>query len=303
MPPLSTVIATLASAAPDTASTSLSQTGKLISFLLTGQPSPQPASLAANQPLLQAPPTAGQALAPLLKQAISESGLFYESHQARWLSGETDAATLMREPQGRSPAAGTQPPATGRRRDGRYDGKFRRDGHDQPDPAGGRGPRRGRSGHGPARRSVLCRPGTRRGADSRSTAAGGAPATRCAGNQPLCLAGHGVAGAAGGVGHRRPQRRLRRRRPRGRAGGLAIEPATDPAKLGAVEARLHLTDAGVSLHFVADEDAAEPLRRGRAELAEALAQASVPMTGMSVEVTAREPTMAKPEEAPPRPKP
>ena len=111
----STVIATLASAAPDTASTSLSQTGKLISFLLTGQPTPQPASLAGNQPLLNAPPTSGTQLVPLLRQALGQSGLFYESHQVQWVLGKLDTAALLREPQGQqsAPGAGAGQPGTG----------------------------------------------------------------------------------------------------------------------------------------------------------------------------------------------
>ncbi|MBX3684756.1 MAG: flagellar hook-length control protein FliK [Rhodocyclaceae bacterium] len=282
----STVIATLASAAPDTASTSLSQTGKLISFLLTGQPSPQPASLAANQPLLQAPPTAGQALAPLLKQAISESGLFYESHQARWLSGETDAATLMREPQGRSPAAGTQPPATGAAATAGTTASSAATGTTSPTPQAA-----GALAEGEAATVQ------RAEASSAAQARAAAPipdrllpvvhqqldalATNHYAWQGMAWPGQRVewdiddpSGDSAGEDPEAAQ-----------AGWRSSLRLTLP-KLGAVEARLHLTDAGVSLHFVADEDAAEPLRRGRAELAEALAQASVPMTGMSVEVTA-----------------
>ena len=77
----------------------LSQTGRLISFLLTGQPPPPPPSLAANQPLLGAPPTSGAQLAPLLRQALGQSGMFYEAHQAEWVMGARDTASLMREPQ------------------------------------------------------------------------------------------------------------------------------------------------------------------------------------------------------------
>ncbi|MDR2881306.1 MAG: flagellar hook-length control protein FliK [Azoarcus sp.] len=149
----------------------LSPTGQLISFLLTGQPAAKPAVLSGGQPFLQAPPppaggtpagnvsavqiataantqpttigtqpsavgtqpstigtqfvstapsaaqltvtntqlaSVGAQLVPLLRQALSQSGLFYESHQAQWLAGKIDLATLLREPQ----AQGTgQPPA------------------------------------------------------------------------------------------------------------------------------------------------------------------------------------------------
>jgi hypothetical protein len=142
--------ANLASSARST----LSPTGQLISFLLTGQPAASPTSLAGQQALLNAPPPGGNAnaaaganinanagtgnasastnastlasaatastasaastglstqLAPLLRQALTQSGLFYEAHQAQWLSGKIDLATLLREPQ----AQGGQPPAPG----------------------------------------------------------------------------------------------------------------------------------------------------------------------------------------------
>ena len=150
---------------------SLSPTGQLISFLLTGQPAAKPAVLSNGQPFFQpasnAPGTlagnvasaqtatianalpgtlgtqsasaattqsasasaqlattnvqlasAGAQLVPLLRQALSQSGLFYESHQAQWLAGKIDLAALLREPQaqgaGRPPAgspATTGPPS------------------------------------------------------------------------------------------------------------------------------------------------------------------------------------------------
>ena len=102
-------------AASNTASAqpALSQTGRLISFLLTGQPTPQPASLAGNQPLLTAPPASGTQLVPMLRQALGQSGLFYESHQAQWVLGKLDTAALLREPQGQQSAPGAGQPGTG----------------------------------------------------------------------------------------------------------------------------------------------------------------------------------------------
>lgn len=100
----------------------LSSTGRLISFLLTGQPTTQPTELAGGRALLNAPPTQGGApLVPLLRQALSQSGLFYESHQSQWLSGKQNLANLLAQPQGqhgpaRSTAeghAGTRQTATG----------------------------------------------------------------------------------------------------------------------------------------------------------------------------------------------
>ncbi|MDR1462492.1 MAG: hypothetical protein LBI68_05055, partial [Azoarcus sp.] len=143
------------------ARSNLSPTGQLISFLLTGQPTAKPTTLANGQPFFSAPPstanasaqttsaaaqaapgisqaapasaqiapgnaqslpsatglqlaataqtataqaTATQAavnvqLAPMLRQALVQSGLFYESHLAQWLAGKIDVATLAREPQ------------------------------------------------------------------------------------------------------------------------------------------------------------------------------------------------------------
>lgn len=110
------IVGAEAGAAGNTASAqpALSQTGRLISFLLTGQPTPQPASLAGNQPLLNAPPASGTQLVPMLRQALGQSGLFYESHQAQWVLGKLDTAALLREPQGQTPTqGGLQPGTTG----------------------------------------------------------------------------------------------------------------------------------------------------------------------------------------------
>ncbi len=86
----------------------LSSTGRLISFLLTGQPTPQPAALAGGRPLMDAPAIgSGAQFAPILRQALTQSGLFYESHQAKWLSGKTDVNSLKLEPQGQQQSAGT----------------------------------------------------------------------------------------------------------------------------------------------------------------------------------------------------
>lgn len=96
-----------ATTAGASAQPALSQTGRLISFLLTGQPVPSAASLAGNRPLLDAPPTAGSQLVPVLRQALGQSGLFYESHQVQWVLGKLDTAALLREPQGQAGGANT----------------------------------------------------------------------------------------------------------------------------------------------------------------------------------------------------
>jgi hypothetical protein len=65
---------------------------------------PTPTALNGNQPIASAPPAAAQDILPLLKQAITQSGMFYESHQAEWVDGRMDKASLLQEPQGKLPA-------------------------------------------------------------------------------------------------------------------------------------------------------------------------------------------------------
>lgn len=92
-----------AASAAEVSRPNLSAAGRLISFVLTGQPAPQAVSLAEGKPLLNAPPAGNapaQPLAPVLRQALTQSGLFYEAHQLKWLSGKFETANLLREPQG-----------------------------------------------------------------------------------------------------------------------------------------------------------------------------------------------------------
>lgn len=96
---------------PNLTTTYLSQTGQLISDLLysadqDGARHP-PTLLAGRGPLFQLPPRQAGSLVPVLRQAITDSGLFYESHQARWAVGEIPSSHLLDEPQGQlsSPAA------------------------------------------------------------------------------------------------------------------------------------------------------------------------------------------------------
>ena len=88
----------------DSVTTTLSQTGKLIGDLLGGindqGKRAAPAPLNGNLPLVKDFPAAAD-LAPVLKEAISKSGVFYEAHQARWVAGELPTEQLLKEPQGR----------------------------------------------------------------------------------------------------------------------------------------------------------------------------------------------------------
>lgn len=95
-------------AATESVSTTLSRTGQLISTLLTrageSKSGPAPTPLNGNRPIASAPPNTAQELIPLLKQAITQSGMFYESHQATWVDGQLDRSALLQEPQGKLPA-------------------------------------------------------------------------------------------------------------------------------------------------------------------------------------------------------
>ncbi len=88
----------------DSVATTLSRTGQLIGDLLgeidnQGKKAP-PAPLNGSQPLVEAMPKNAADLAPVLKQALTQSGMFYEAHQARWVAGELPTARLLQEPQG-----------------------------------------------------------------------------------------------------------------------------------------------------------------------------------------------------------
>jgi Flagellar hook-length control protein FliK len=89
----------------------LSDTAKVLGQLLAqagNQPARAPVSAAA--PLLNAPPAKTADLAQALGKALVQSGLFYESHQAEWVSGKRPLETLLQEPQARLPQS--QSPAT-----------------------------------------------------------------------------------------------------------------------------------------------------------------------------------------------
>jgi hypothetical protein len=100
-------------------SATLSRTGQMISDLFSGASNLKngAVTLNGNQPLANSPPANAQDLLPLLKQALTQSGLFYESHQAEWIEGRFSQAALLQEPQGKlsSPhafaASGAEEPA------------------------------------------------------------------------------------------------------------------------------------------------------------------------------------------------
>lgn len=100
----------------DSVATTLSQTGKLIGDLLGGVDAQgkraAPAPLNGNLPLVDDFPAQAENLAPILKEALSKSGVFYEAHQARWVAGELPTESLRQEPQGKTPPALQLPSTT-----------------------------------------------------------------------------------------------------------------------------------------------------------------------------------------------
>ena len=97
----------------ESVSTTLSRTGQFIAQLLgEGRETPGRATalpLNAGKPVASAPPLDAPDIAPSLKQAISESGMFYESHLARWVDGGLPTEALLREPQGKLASASALP--------------------------------------------------------------------------------------------------------------------------------------------------------------------------------------------------
>jgi flagellar hook-length control protein FliK len=86
-------------AAQASPNTTISRAGQLIGQLLAAEgESPQPAALTRGQPLLAQAPTNAAELAPALAKAVSQSGLFYEAHQAEWVAGRRPIETLQAEP-------------------------------------------------------------------------------------------------------------------------------------------------------------------------------------------------------------
>jgi hypothetical protein len=59
------------------------------------------ATLGMLRTLLSGPPTDAQLLGRMLQQGLRESGLFYESHLARWFGGSYALEDILKEPQGR----------------------------------------------------------------------------------------------------------------------------------------------------------------------------------------------------------
>lgn len=93
------------SATPLSTPEQLGATSRMLSSM--SQQAPEKAYVRSTQsaPLWGTPnPPETKQLAGMLQEALSNSGLFYESHQAQWLGGERSTAQLMHEPQNLTPA-------------------------------------------------------------------------------------------------------------------------------------------------------------------------------------------------------
>jgi hypothetical protein len=263
------VFASLANPAPlPSDKPALSQTGKLISFLLTGQPSPGTARLNGGEALVSAAPqntTATAQLAARLGSAVSESGLFYESHQTRWLSGQMSTAALQREPQGqtapRQEASGGQVISNAI----------------SADEAGS------------TSTTTALATGAAKAVNSTPVAERLLPLVH---QQLDTLATHQVVWQ--GQVWPGQQMEWEIEDPSGREPG---DEDGDPEPywnttlrltlpgLGGIEARLHLTPAGVAVRLIAgDARSRDILTAGQPRLAEALDAANVPLTGMVAEL-------------------
>ncbi len=80
--------------------TQISNTAHLITTLLQNSSNQPPAAvIAKSDAVIMRQNTPLQEVAQTLQQAITQSGVFYESHLASWASGQMNLAQLMQEPQ------------------------------------------------------------------------------------------------------------------------------------------------------------------------------------------------------------
>jgi Flagellar hook-length control protein FliK len=81
---------------------SVSETGRWLSGFLGAATERVHAleTLGMLKTLLSDPPTDASLVSRVLQQGLRESGLFYESHLARWFGGEYPLEDILREPQG-----------------------------------------------------------------------------------------------------------------------------------------------------------------------------------------------------------
>lgn len=90
----------------------VSSTGRLLASLAQSESAgmPPPARQQTAPLLANAHEATGE-IPARLQEALTQSGLFYESHLAQWVAGERALAQLLREPQARLPRQPAEPPA------------------------------------------------------------------------------------------------------------------------------------------------------------------------------------------------
>lgn len=81
----------------------VSETGRWLSGFLgaTAERLPAQEAMGILRTLLAGPPVESSQVGKMLQQGLRESGLFYESHLARWFGGDYRLEDILREPQGR----------------------------------------------------------------------------------------------------------------------------------------------------------------------------------------------------------
>lgn len=93
----------------------VSETGRWLSTFLgesSGQAAPR-ATMGILQTVLTRPPSDATLLGQRLHQGLRESGIFYESHLARWFGGDYPLEDILKEPQGRLSPRLMQPAEAG----------------------------------------------------------------------------------------------------------------------------------------------------------------------------------------------
>ncbi len=90
----------------------LSTTGRFLGALAQDAATSPAATLTSAAPLLPGPPADSRQLPALLQQALSQSGVFYESHLAQWVAGKRTQLQLLSEPQAGLSAAAPPRPGT-----------------------------------------------------------------------------------------------------------------------------------------------------------------------------------------------
>ncbi|MDD5247960.1 MAG: flagellar hook-length control protein FliK [Rhodocyclaceae bacterium] len=262
--------------------TTLSPAGQMIgSLLLQEGETPQPAMLNRGQPLLAQPPATAAELAPALQKAITQSGLFYESHQAQWVAGKLPLEQLLQEPQGQRSA-----PAT-----------LAEHGVAQAAPETGRPAAQGGAAATPARLEPALRGDERIGASPSSRESQATTLTQAVPTElrPIVqqqldavttqrLVWHGEAW---------PNQSMDWEIVRGDEGNTATARdeevswrttlRLDTPRLGHIAASLHLTNAGITMRLAATDDtAAADLQKALPSLTAALQAAGISLVSAQV---------------------